>query len=159
MGKQKQVLCYTEHDRTTHTVNFHPTEAHFLLSGSQDGKIKLFDIRIDKSVATFLSTESVRNLKISPHNYNTFASATENGTVVIYDLRKPDKFLNQFTAHSGPIYTCDWHPTQPWLATGGRDKMITIWNLNATKPSVEFSIHTIAVVGRVKMAARKKVSH
>lgn len=103
-----------------------------------------------------MSTESVRNVKFSPHNSNSFASVTENGTVVIYDLRKPEKFVNQFTAHSGPIYTCDWHPTNQWLATGGRDKMIKVWNLNLSKPSVEYSIHTIAVVGRVKWRPDRK---
>lgn len=32
----------------------------------------------------------------------------------------------QFPAHMEPIYTCDWHPTQNWLATGSRDKQIKV---------------------------------
>ena len=39
---------------------------------------------------------------------------------------RPDKCLQHFTAHSGPIYTCDWHPNQQWLATGSRDKQIKV---------------------------------
>ena len=62
---------------------------------------------------------------------------------------RPDKCQLQFTAHSGPIYTCDWHPTQPWIATGSRDKQIKVWKMEQ-KPSLEYTIHTIAVVGRVK---------
>ncbi|ALC48058.1 CG7609 [Drosophila busckii] len=148
-GKQKQLHVYNEHERTAHTVTFHTSEP-ILISGSQDGTIKCFDFRTDKSVNTFFSnSESVRDLKFSPHSQNMFSAVSENGTVQIWDLRKIDKCMVQFTAHSGPIYTCDWHPTRNWLATGSRDKQIKVWNMDA-RASLEYTIHTIAVVGRVK---------
>lgn len=71
------------------------------------------------------------------------------GTVQLWDLRRPEKCTIQYTAHSGPIYTCDWHPTQPWLATGSRDKLVKIWNTEH-KPVLEHTLTTIAVVGKVK---------
>lgn len=40
-GRQKQLRSYNDHERTAHTVTFHSTEAHTLISGSQDGTIKL----------------------------------------------------------------------------------------------------------------------
>lgn len=149
-------MCYSEHERTTHTVSWHTGDGSLLVSGSQDGKIKLFDIRMDKSATTFLSTESVRCVKFSPQSSNTFSSVTENGTVIVWDLRRPDKCTLQFTAHSGPIYTCDWHPTNNWLATGSRDKAIKIWNLSTSKPQLEYLINTIAVVGRIKWRPERK---
>lgn len=126
-GRQKQLLVYNEHERTAHTVTFHSTEANLLISGSQDGTIKCFDTRCEKSVNTYFSnSESVRDVKFSPHSTNTFAAVSENGTVQLWDLRKWEKCILQFTAHSGPIYTCDWHPTKNWLATGSRDKQIKV---------------------------------
>lgn len=149
-GRQKQLLVYNEHERTAHTVTFHSSEPNILISGSQDGTIKCFDIRCDKSVTTYFSnSESVRDLKFSPHSQNVFSAVSENGTVQLWDLRKWDKCMVQFTAHSGPIYTCDWHPTRNWLATGSRDKQIKVWNMDG-RASLEYTIHTIAVVGRVK---------
>ncbi|XP_023172030.1 GATOR complex protein WDR24 isoform X1 [Drosophila hydei] len=149
-GRQKQLLVYNEHERTAHTVTFHSTEANILISGSQDGTIKSFDIRCDTSVNTYFSnSESVRDLKFSPHSPNVFSAVSENGTVQLWDMRKWDKCMVQFTAHSGPIYTCDWHPTRNWLATGSRDKQIKVWNMDG-RASLEYTIHTIAVVGRVK---------
>ena len=46
---------------------------------------------------------------------------------------RTEKCMLQFPAHMEPIYTCDWHPTQNWLATGSRDKQIKVcyWKLNA----------------------------
>lgn len=88
-GRQKQLLVYNEHERTAHTVTFHSSEPNLLLSGSQDGTIKCFDLRLDKSVNTYFSnSESVRDVKFSPHSTNTFAAVSENGTVQLWDIRK-----------------------------------------------------------------------
>lgn len=149
-GRQKQLHVYTEHERTAHTVTFHGSEPNLLVSGSQDGTIKCFDLRCDKAVHTYFSNaESVRDVKFSPQQPNQFAAVSENGTVQLWDLKRPDRCQLQFTAHSGPVYTCDWHPTQPWLATGSRDRQIKVWRMDQ-KPALEYNIHTIAVVGRVK---------
>lgn len=149
-GRHKQLLVYAEHERTAHSVTFHTTDPNLLLSGSQDGTIKCFDMRTEKAVNTYYSnSESVRDVKFSPVVPNLFASVSENGTVQLWDLKRTDRCQQQFTAHSGPIYTCDWHPTQHWLATGSRDKQIKVWNMEQ-RSSLEYTIHTIAVVGRVK---------
>ncbi|XP_058059631.1 GATOR complex protein WDR24 [Anopheles bellator] len=164
-GRQKQSLVYNEHERTAHSVAFHGTEANLLISGSQDGTIKCFDLRTDKiAVNTYFSnSESVRDVKFSPHAPNTFAAVSENGTVQLWDIRRNDRCTTQFTAHSGPIYTCDWHPIQSWLATGSRDRQIKVWNTspknssleNTKNVSLEYTIHTIAVVGRVRWRPEK----
>lgn len=165
-GRQKQKLTYQEHERTAHTVSFHMSDPNVLISGSQDGLIKCFDLRVEKNaVHTFMSnSESVRDVKFSPHLSHTFAAVSENGSVHIWDIRsikadvskRADRAFQQFTAHSGPIYTCDWHPTERnRLATGSRDKQIKVWNIG-TKPSLEHTIHTIAAVGRVKWRPGQK---
>lgn len=156
-GRNKQVNVYHDHERTTHAVAFHQTDPSLLLSASQDSTLRLFDLR-EKSacVSTFSSTESVRDVKFNPFNCNTFASVSENGTVQLWDMRRAEKFTAQFTAHSGPIYCLDYHPTQQWLATGSRDKLIKIWNMSSVKPTLEYTIHTIAVVGRVRWRPERK---
>lgn len=155
-GRQKQLLTYNEHERTTHSVCFHTTEPHFLISCSQDGTVKRFDTRLDKSVATYFSnSESVRDVKFSPLNPYTFAAACEC-KVQLWDTRRPDRWTSQFTAHSEPIYTLSWHPTHPsWLATGSRDKQIKIWSIGTGEIDPVFTIQTIAVVGRVRWRPEK----
>lgn len=156
-GRNKQLNVYHDHDRTTHAVTFHQTDPSLLLSASQDSTLKLFDLRERSScVSTFSSTESVRDVKFNPFNCNTFASVSENGTVQLWDIRRAEKFVQQFTAHSGPIYCLDYHPTQQWLATGSRDKLIKVWNMTSAKPTLEYTIHTIAVVGRVRWRPERK---
>lgn len=88
-GRQKQLHVYNEHERTAHTVTFHNTEPHLLVSGSQDGTIKCFDMRTERAVHTYFSnSESVRDVKFSPQYPNMFAAVSENGTVQLWDLKR-----------------------------------------------------------------------
>ncbi|CAG0879574.1 unnamed protein product [Darwinula stevensoni] len=125
-SRSKQEHVFNDHKRTVNKVSFHPSEAQSLLSGSQDGTMKFFDLRKKEAVITFHSNaESVRDVEFNPHNHSKFAAVSENGTVGLWDLRKTERAERQFTAHSGPIFTCDWHPeNRNWLATAGRDKTI-----------------------------------
>lgn len=74
----------------------------------------------------FSNTESVRDVQFCPHLPHTFAAVSENGHVQQWDMRRPDRYFQHFTAHSGPIFACDWHPESTWLATASRDKTIKV---------------------------------
>lgn len=80
----------------------------------------------------FSNTESVRDVQFCPQQPHTFAAVSENGQVQQWDMRKPDRFFQHFTAHSGPIFACDWHPEATWLATASRDKTIKVYYLHYT---------------------------
>ncbi|RWS31020.1 WD repeat-containing protein 24-like protein [Leptotrombidium deliense] len=154
---------YSHHKRTVHKVCFHPCEAHLLLSGSQDGTMKLFDLRKHEVSTEFNSlSESVRDVQFSPHSEVQFAAVQENGNVQLWDMRKPDKYLRQFTAHSGPVFSCDWHPEdRRFFATGGRDKTIKIWDLSLTptgNPAVEHCIQSIYSVAKVKWRPQRRTN-
>ena len=44
-GLCKQDIKFDDHRRTVNAVTFHHEERHWLLSGSQDGSMRKFDIR------------------------------------------------------------------------------------------------------------------
>ncbi|KAK0089843.1 hypothetical protein PV325_005150 [Microctonus aethiopoides] len=155
-SRSKQEHVFIDHKRTVNKVSFHMTEPMWLISGSQDGTMKCFDLRIKEAIKTFYSnTESVRDVQFSPHQQHTFAAVSENGHVQLWDLRRPDRYFQHFTAHSGPIFACDWHPETTWLATASRDKTIKIWDLSV-KPTCDYTINTIASVGRIKWRPQRK---
>ncbi|XP_008206371.1 GATOR complex protein WDR24 isoform X2 [Nasonia vitripennis] len=155
-SRSKQEHVFVDHKRTVNKVSFHMSEPMWLISGSQDGTMKCFDLRIKEATRTFYSnTESVRDVQFSPHQAHTFAAVSENGHVQLWDLRRPDKYFQHFTAHSGPIFACDWHPETTWLATASRDKTIKVWDLTA-KPSCDYTINTIASVGGIKWRPQRK---
>ncbi|XP_041979515.1 GATOR complex protein WDR24 [Aricia agestis] len=150
LGRSKQEHVFSDHKRSVNKVSFHLTEPGLLISGSQDGMMKCFDLRMKEVARTFISnTESIRDVQFSPHAAHVLAAVSENGTVQLWDSRRHERPLHHYTAHSGPVFACDWHPHSPWLATASRDKTIKVWDIQA-RPSLEHTIYTIASVGHVK---------
>lgn len=150
-SRNKYDQSFLDHRRTVNKVCFHPHEAHLLLSGSQDGTMKLFDLRKREAANTFMGlSESVRDIQFAPFKNGLFSAVQENGNVQLWDLRKIDQPERQFTAHSGPVFSCDWHPDdRKLLATGGRDKTIKVWDLS-TKPTCVHNLNTISPVARIR---------
>lgn len=52
MGRAMQEQDYQDHKRTVNKVNFH-AEPFKLISGSQDGTMRYFDIRVKNAVSVF----------------------------------------------------------------------------------------------------------
>lgn len=150
------------HTRAVNKICFHPREVNLLISGSQDSTMLTIDIRTKHSVQKFKGMDSVRDVKICPHAYprdNYFAASFDNGTVQIWDRRQQDSPLKSFQVHSGPAYSCSWHPdTDSWLASAGRDKTIKILELqaNVSRPKEVHSVYTMSSVARVKWRPNHK---
>lgn len=45
-------------------------------------------MRVERSVYTYFSTESVRDVKFSPQYPNLFAAVSESGTVQLWDIKR-----------------------------------------------------------------------
>jgi len=159
-GRSKQERVYEDHKRTINKVCFHPTEAHYLIAGSSGGDMTLFDTRSTGPIVFQNNTnEAVRDVQFNPHSYWQFAAVSENHHVQLWDMRRTDRTEHSWSAHSSPVFTCDWHPEKRCcLATGGRDRTIKIWDTSkgGTRHEAEQTIQTMAPVRRVKWRPQRK---
>jgi len=74
-----------EHGRQVHKVAFNPADGRLLLSASQDGTIKLWDLREKKSRLTFVGrADAVRDVQFNAGNAVEFAAAFDNGTIQVF---------------------------------------------------------------------------
>jgi len=77
----------TDHKRTVNSLSWSPFTGNYLLSGSTDSTIKLWDLRDTTKHVTFATaksgTDSVREVQFSPINANQFASALDSGTIQV----------------------------------------------------------------------------
>jgi WD40 repeat protein len=72
------------HGRQVHKVAFNPADGRLLLSGSQDGTIKLWDLRENKSRLSFAGrSDAVRDIQFNAENVVEFAAAFDNGTIQV----------------------------------------------------------------------------
>eukprot|EP00743_Colponemidia_sp_Colp-15_P008408 GILK01009135.1.p1 GENE.GILK01009135.1~~GILK01009135.1.p1 ORF type:complete len:835 (-),score=98.21 GILK01009135.1:161-2581(-) len=148
-SKQERVL--SEHQRTVNRICWHPTDPNLLISGSQDGTIRLWDVSRGHCITVFDGrAEAVRDVQFSPFLAHYFAACFDNGTLQVWDIRKPSSWERQIAGHQGPVLAVDWHAEDRFrLATGSRDRTIKVWDLNNVQRPLH-TIQTIAAVGRVK---------
>ncbi|KAG5513643.1 hypothetical protein PMAC_000681 [Pneumocystis sp. 'macacae'] len=142
----------TEHFRSVNRLAFNQLTGYWLLSASQDGTIKLWDLRDRNGLSKHTMqgrAESVRDIQFNPNSMSEFAAAFENGTVQRWDIRKPNMYERKINAHSGLTLTIDWHPDGRHIATGGRDKMIKIWDMFSEMSKPISMIQTTAPVSKV----------
>lgn len=148
LGTNRYESVLQEHDRTVNRVHWHTIEPTNLISASQDGCVKLWDLRVKgKSQLTLADVEPVRDVRVHPSRGDLIAAGYENGLIQIWDLKMRQR-VSTIHAHQGTIGSLDWHPTSPdVLASGSRDCQIRVWDLSKDSKTPMKVIKTIAPVG------------
>lgn len=151
-SSQRYERVITEHLRAVNRICFNKKQPWQLMSGSQDGTIKIWDLRV-KGIARITlecKNDGVRDVQFNPTNAYDIAACFENGSVQKWDIRKPKLCERRWNAHNGPSLKLDWHENGKLLATGGRDKAIKIWNLTG---QVRKPLCTMATMAAISVVA------
>lgn len=148
-----ELARFQGHSRQVHRLAFNPHLPAWLLSGSQDATIRMWDLRMasgERGVATCSSKEryngnsdAVRDIRWSPSDGVMFATATDSGAIQLWDARKANAPLMKIAAHDKPCFSVDWHPDGRHLVSGGTDKQVKVWDFSSSaerrqKPTFQF---------------------
>lgn len=145
-----------DHLRSVNRLDWHPSNPALLLSASQDGTMRLWDIR-SRSVGTGTPnkifepcSDSVRDASFSPFHHNYIAAGFDNGTLQLWDMRKEAKYWRKITAHNGLVHSVAFHRSfSNLVATGGRDRMINVWDLKQIVDKPAHSIQALSSIATV----------
>ncbi|PGH35871.1 hypothetical protein GX50_01329 [[Emmonsia] crescens] len=141
-----------EHNRQVHKLAFNPHRGAWLLSGSQDATIRMWDLRMvsgERGSMSFGSkirfnghSEAVRDIRWSPVDGVEFATATDSGAIHRWDVRKDNAPLMKINAHEKACFSIDWHPHGKHVVSGSTDKQVKVWDFSTTdrrqKPCFQF---------------------
>ena len=140
VGEGLEVARIQEHVRQVHQLAINPFKCNWLLSASQDGTVKLYDIRTPlqgrngptfRASQTFkCNADAVRDVKWSPTDGFEFACSTDSGAILKWDIRKPPNPNLKITAHQGSCFSISWHPDGECLVSGGIDQQCKVWELS-----------------------------
>lgn len=151
-GSKRVERAINGHNRAVNRLAFNPGNGSWLLSASQDGSMRLWDLRERDGTARFImhgKAEAVRDVQFNSINAVELAAVYDNGALQKWDLRNSKIYERKFSAHQGPALSLNWHADGRHLVTGGRDKLIKIWDMSSDTRRPVSDLHTMAPVARV----------
>lgn len=132
------IQVYDEHIAAKTFLDWNPTNPKQFVSGSNDCKVKIFSIDDQKCILEFMRGQ-IECVKYNPHNPMQIASCQRNNDISIWDMRKQNMPIFEFTAHIKSALYMDWHPTQPdVLMSGSQDNTIKVWDIKLLQNSKIF---------------------
>ncbi|KAK5167071.1 uncharacterized protein LTR77_007801 [Saxophila tyrrhenica] len=122
------------------------------LAGSSPKQIKILDALTGKPLRTLPGHgKGINDLAISPLSTNILASASEDYTIRLWDLRpqfesQPCVAMFSGEGHKQPTLSIHFHPNGRWLLSGGLDTAVCLWAVpdldQLDKPEDEINQHT-----------------
>ncbi|KAL2128264.1 hypothetical protein VTI74DRAFT_9436 [Chaetomium olivicolor] len=139
-GSPVDCVQIREDSRQVNALDINPHRNSWLLSGSQDGIVRCFDVRQPtqtRTGATFRSIQAfkcnadgVHHVQWNPRDGFLFACGTEQGFVLKWDMRKPSAPILRIKAHEKTCTAMAWHPDGIHLVSAGLDSKCNIWDMS-----------------------------
>ncbi|KAL3990501.1 WD domain G-beta repeat family protein [Acanthocheilonema viteae] len=114
------------------TVVFNSVDPHLMASGSDDARVKLWSIGVDRSVATIDAKVNVCCVCFSPtqRNYLVFGSADH--CIHLYDIRRPLEPVNVFRGHRKAVSYVKYC-TENEVVSASTDSNLRLWDVSSGK--------------------------
>jgi len=114
-----------------------------LAVGCSDSAIQIWDVEAEKLVRRL--TGHTSRVGALAWKENQLSSGSRNGTLIHQDVNSTN-ILATIQAHSQELCGLNWSSDGSYLASGGNDNSLKIWNLNqSSSPKHVFTQHTAAV--------------
>ncbi|KAG0263461.1 WD repeat-containing protein 24 [Mortierella polycephala] len=145
-----------EHTRSVNRICFSSQDPNLLLSASSDSTVRLWDLRFRDRPGLVMETKDiVREVQFNPVSTNDIVAGYESGNIQRWDLRNLSMSEKKFMGHMGFVTSLDYHPNGRFLASGGRDRTIKIWDMDDEKRREIHTIPTIQYTSKVQWRPNK----
>ncbi|KAF9180960.1 WD repeat-containing protein 24 [Haplosporangium sp. Z 11] len=145
-----------EHTRSVNRICFSPQDPNLLLSASSDSTVRLWDLRVRDRPGQVMETKDiVREVQFNPVSMNDIVAGYESGNIQRWDLRNLSMSEKKFMGHMGFVTSLDYHPNGRFLASGGRDRTIKVWDMDDEKRREIHTIPTIQYTSKVQWRPNK----
>ncbi|XP_061397125.1 periodic tryptophan protein 1 homolog [Musca vetustissima] len=128
----------TAFEEKVHSIEFHPSEAQCILTGSADGVVRLFDCRdpefVNASFVKWSTPGEVEKVLWNCTDPNYFIVGSNDGSLHYADKRQAKKLLWSYKAHDEEISgICFNSEVKNLLTTTSTEGYLKIWNFNGTE--------------------------
>ncbi|XP_059607410.1 E3 ubiquitin-protein ligase COP1-like isoform X1 [Phlebotomus argentipes] len=126
---------FQEHDKRCWSVDFNNVDSRLVASGSDDGRMKLWSLLANNSVATLDTKANICCVKFNPKSSCHIAFGSADHCVHYYDLRHTTKPLCVFTGHQKAVSYVKFLNDQE-IVSASTDSRLRLWNVNSPPYSI-----------------------
>jgi len=148
-GKCQPDYKLTGHTKEGYGLSWSTLKEGYLLSGSDDNMVCLWDVKNATRELPALSifkghTGVVEDVAWHLHHESYFGSVGDDKRLILWDIRTPDKIANSVEAHSAEVNCLSFNSFNEFiLATGSADKKVALWDMRNLKAKLHsFQGHT-----------------
>ncbi|KAI6184241.1 WD-REPEATS-REGION domain-containing protein [Aphelenchoides bicaudatus] len=124
------LATFHDHKNSVTSVQWNKN-GNWLLSGSRDHVIKLYDVRMLRELQSFRGhKKEVTSLAWHPIHEGLFASGGGDGSLGYWLVHNDKETVLLEQAHDQAVWTLEWHPLGHILATGSNDNNTKFWARN-----------------------------
>ncbi len=139
---EKYIFTLHHHESRVFSIDI-GTKNDYILSAGEDRKMIIWKIikdrnknwiKIEKAKIIRSKTgpkEKIHVIKVNSR-ISIFACIGDENIIYLWDFPSGN-LISKLKGHQKIIYTIDFHPTLPFLISGGKDKSIFFWNLETKK--------------------------
>lgn len=117
-----------------------------VLCGFSKGIVIIGIVPDSTEVARYEQHQLMVNAVAYGPDERTFASASNDGTVTVWEV-ETGTTLQTFTGHeAGGVYTVVFHPDGKRVLSGGRDSYVRVWDIETGEETANFDLHLDTVL-------------
>ncbi|GBG61828.1 hypothetical protein CBR_g23784 [Chara braunii] len=123
---------YEEHEKRAWSVDFSRTEPTNLVSGSDDGKVKVWCTRQENSVINIDVRANICCVKYNPGSSNFVAVGSADHHIHYYDLRNTSAALHVFSGYKKAVSYVKFISSTE-LASASTDSTLRLWDVKESR--------------------------
>ncbi|KAJ3701778.1 hypothetical protein LUZ61_005483 [Rhynchospora tenuis] len=113
--------------------------------GLNNSYVELYDPATNKLIRTLQGNQ--QNLLVGSLAWNNhlLTTGSADGLIINNDVRIRSPIVSTYKSHRDGICGLKWSPSGQYLASGGNDKLLHVWDISKSDPLHQFNNHTASV--------------
>lgn len=135
-------FCQTADDDYISSINFAP-DGSFLAVGTSHGDVEIWDVSRMAKVRSMRGHQS--RIGVMSWDRNLLSSGARDGSIWNHDVRVAQHKVAEMHGHTSEVCGLEWRPDGNFLASGGNDNLVQIWDARSSVPRSTKTAHLAAV--------------
>ncbi|KAJ2848307.1 WD repeat-containing protein slp1 [Coemansia brasiliensis] len=135
-------LCQLEGDSYISSVKW-TADGSYLAIGVSEGDVQIWDAESQSKIRTMSGHQA--RVGVMSWERHILSSGCRDGSIWNHDVRVANHKTAELIAHNHEVCGLTWRMDGAFLASGGNDNLVNIWDARSTVPKFTKTQHTAAV--------------